>query len=379
MFWYFPGNYSWSSAVNLAMTCGGQLGDLDKWLSPLRDREASEEAWLEAWTDAAKEQERLGSQERANGFEWAAGERFLRACLYHAMGERHVAPGPEKQASYAEVLRCFDSALGCGGLGLERISAPSPDGPLPGYVEEIPGGGTDRHPAIIFVDGFDVLKETLFMLMRGEFARRGIVGVYVDTPGVGEVLRRGGVPSRPDYEVPVGAVVDFLEGHHAVDPERIGVLGISLGGYYAPRAAAYEPRLKCCVAWGGNLDYGELWERRWQARSDAVSVPFFQLPWVTGTDSMEQALARIHAWNLTPVLPDLKAPFLLLHGENDRQVSVEDARRAFDLAGSRDKTLHIFPRGEAGEEHCQTDALNVAQQIIGDWCRDRLSRGTAER
>jgi len=87
-----------------------------------------------------------------------------------------------------------------------------------------------------------VTKEILFGIIRYEFAERGISCLVVDTPGTGEPLRLRGVPSRPDYEVPTRAIVDYLETRSDVDKDRIGLLGISLGGYYAPRGAAFEHR-----------------------------------------------------------------------------------------------------------------------------------------
>jgi dienelactone hydrolase len=372
MFEYFPGNYTWSAGVNLALMCGGELGEIHHSLARLRDAELSGSAWLEAWTDAAELQERRAQEALESGYRLAAGEAFLRACLYHGTGERQAELGPAKAESYAASLRCFASALECGGLGLYPVQADSPDGPLPGYVSSVPGRDSKALPAMIYVGGFDVTKEMLFMMFRGVFERRGIRLVVVDTPGIGEPLRLHGVPSRPDYEVPVSAFVDALQRDPRIDGERIGVMGISLGGYYAPRAAAYEPRLKCCVALGAILDYGATWEKRWREQQAAKSVPWFQLPWVMGTDTMESALERVREFDLTPALADLKTPFLLLHGANDRQIPVVDAERLYELAASEDKTLIVYPKGLPAEEHCQVDDPSPARELIGDWCASRL-------
>jgi dipeptidyl aminopeptidase/acylaminoacyl peptidase len=144
-------------------------------------------------------------------------------------------------------------------------------------------------------------------------------------------------------------------------------MGISLGGYYAPRSAIYEPRIKACVAWGGIWDWGKTWEKRWGTRSKTVSVPWFQLPWVMGTETMEEGLERVKQWTLVDHLPKMTTPFLMLHGENDRQVAVEDARKAFAAAGSRDKELRTFSVETGGAEHCQTDEPDPARRIIADW------------
>jgi transcriptional regulator with XRE-family HTH domain len=109
-------------------------------------------------------------------------------------------------------------------------------------------------------NGFDVTKELLYGFIREEFADRGIACLVIDTPGTGEPLRLSNVPSRPDYEVPTTAIVDYVVTRPDIDPERIGLLGISLGGYYAPRGASFERRIRACAAWGGVWDYGAVWQ-----------------------------------------------------------------------------------------------------------------------
>ncbi|MEV4380961.1 alpha/beta fold hydrolase [Streptosporangium sp. NPDC049644] len=365
MFYYFPDNYMWSSAFNLALMAGGSLGEMNRWLSPLREGEPDGEAWGKAWAGMAEQQEAQAAEDLATGLRRSAGLRYLRASVYHASGERQIPPGPEKSASYRASLDAFEKAIELAPLNVERIEVDSPDGVLPGYL--IPARTAEPAPVVIFYGGFDVTKEILYGFVEEEFVRRGISCLVMDSPGVGEPLRLRGVPSRPDYEVPTGAVIDYLETRADVDASRIGVMGISLGGYYAPRSAAFEPRIKACAAWGGIWDWGATWEKRWATRSKTVSVPWFQLPWVMGTDTMEAGLERVRQWTLVDVLPRLTQPLLIVHGENDRQVAVEDARKAFEAAGSADKTLRIFTVAEGGAEHCQTDEPDPARQLIADW------------
>ncbi|MDA0637743.1 alpha/beta fold hydrolase [Nonomuraea sp. MCN248] len=370
MFYYFPDNYMWSSAFNLALMAGGSLGEMHRWLAPLRDGEPDAEAWGKAWEGMAGQQEEQAARDLQGGLRRSAGLRYLRASIYHASGERQIAPGPEKAAGYQAALAAFNKAVELAPLNVERIEVPSPDGVLPGYL--IPARTAEPAPVVIFYGGFDVTKEILYGFVEEEFVRRGITCLVMDSPGVGEPLRLRNVPSRPDYEVPTGAVIDYLETRADVDADRIGVMGISLGGYYAPRSAAFEPRIKACAAWGGIWDWGATWEKRWATRSKTVSVPWFQLPWVMGTDTMEAGLERVKQWTLVDVLPKLTQPLLIVHGENDRQVAVEDAHKAYEAAGSADKTLRIFTVAEGGAEHCQTDEPDPARQLIADWFGQRL-------
>jgi dipeptidyl aminopeptidase/acylaminoacyl peptidase len=371
VFYYFPNNYMWSSALTLSMMAGGQLNQIDRWLSPLRDGEPDINEWTKAWDSAATQQEEHAADDLRRGFRRSAGERLLRASTYYLTGERQTPLGPAKTNSYQHALHAFTQAVKYLPEQPERVEVPSPDGMLPGWL--IPAtGASGPTPIVIFYNGFDVTKEILYGIIRDQFATRGIACLVIDTPGTGEPLRLRGVPSRPDYEVPTAAIVDYLKTRADVDADRIGLLGISLGGYYAPRGAAFEHRIKACVAWGAIWDYGATWQQRWESRSKTTSVPFWQLPWVMGTDTMEQALERVKQWTLVDAMPQLTQPLLIVHGEHDGAVPLEDAQKAVAAAGSVDKELRIFTIAEGGSEHVAADDPDPARQLITDWFADRL-------
>jgi pimeloyl-ACP methyl ester carboxylesterase len=229
----------------------------------------------------------------------------------------------------------------------------------------------------IFYNGFDVTKELLYAFIRNEFVNRGIACLVIDTPGTGEPLRLRNVPSRPDYEVPTAAIVDYLETRADIDSDRIGIVGISLEGYHAPRSAAFEPRIKACVAWGAIWDYGAAWQRRWETLTKKTSVPFWQLPWVMCTDTMEEALDRVRPFSLAGVLSNLKQPFLVVHGDKDAMIPIEDGQKVVDKAGSLDKQLKIFTAADGGCDHVGADNPDPVRQLIVDWFAQRL--GTVAR
>jgi dipeptidyl aminopeptidase/acylaminoacyl peptidase len=158
-----------------------------------------------------------------------------------------------------------------------------------------------------------------------------------------------------------------------VDPGRIGLLGISLGGYYAPRGAAFEHRITACAAWCGVWDYGRRWQQRWETRSTTTFTPFWQFPWVMGTDTMEAALERVKQWTLADVMPRLTQPLLIVHSEHNTGFPVADAEAAFAAAGSTDKTLRVFTIEEGGSEHVNADDPDPARQLIADWFAQRLA------
>jgi dipeptidyl aminopeptidase/acylaminoacyl peptidase len=372
MFYYFPGNYVWSSAFTLALMAGGQLNQMDRWLAPLRDAglEPDTDAWTKAWDSMGEEQSRHAAQERADGYVYAASARYFRAATYHLTGERQTPPGPAKTRSYIAALEAFAKGVELMAKPIERVEVESPDGILPGYL--IPSDTDGPAPVVIFYSGFDVTKEMLYGFIGDQFSRRGIACLIIDTPGTGEPLRLRNVASRPDYEVPTAAILDYLQTRPDVDPDRIGLLGISLGGYYAPRGAAFEKRIKACVAWGAIWDYGQVWQRRWETNSKTTSVPFWQLPWVMGTDTMQAGLERVKQWTLADVMPHLTQPLLIVHGGHDGAIPVADAEAAFAAAGSKDKTLRIFTVEEGGSEHVNADDPDPARQMIVDWFAQRL-------
>lgn len=365
----------WSSAVNLALMAGGDLGQIHRFLSVIRENPKlnnDTNAWTNAWNAMAEQQKTLAEEDVRRGHTLSASARYLRASIYHLTGERQTPLGPQKLEAYMHGVEAFSRANELSDNPVEKVEIQSPDGILPGYlisprVDHQGRNPSSPAPVVIFYNGFDVTKEILFAIIRHEFSRRCIACLVVDTPGTGEPLRLRGVPSRYDYEVPTAAVVDFIESRADLDKSRIGLLGISLGGYYSMRGAAFEARIKACVAWGAIWDYGTNWQNRWDTATDRTSVPFWQLPWVMGTDNMADALVKVRKWNLADALPHLKQPLLIVHGADDAGIPLEDAYKAFSASATTDKELKIFTTEEGSSEHVGSDDPDPSRQFIADW------------
>jgi dienelactone hydrolase len=226
---------------------------------------------------------------------------------------------------------------------------------------------------VLFIDGFDIYKEIMY-LRRGDQARaRRLSLLIVDTPGVGEALRLRGLPARFDTEVPVAACIDYLETRADVDPGRIGLMGISLGGYYAPRAACFEKRVKCCAAWGAVFDLGTGVRRAAAGPDAALTVPRSQFMWVTGTTTAEDALRVMDDFTLEPVLSRLTIPLLILHGENDRVAPWEQAELTAAAAVNSPR-VDLIPGTAAlgGAGHCSMDSMESGVDILYDWFAEIL-------
>jgi alpha-beta hydrolase superfamily lysophospholipase len=368
---HFPSNPAWSSAADMTLMAGGQIGQIARLTALLDAANGDVYAWNDAWNDLAGEQESFAAGEQQDGYRGAAATRYLRAALYRLTGERLLPVGDLKSQTYSSALQSFERGSELLPTPLQRLDIASPDGILPGYL--IPANTDRPAPVVIVYNGFDITKEFLFGIAGDAFARRGIHCFVVDTPGTGEPLRLRNIRSRHDYEVPTAAIVDALSELPAVDASRIGLLGVSLGGYYAARGAAFEPRIAACAAWGAQWDWGYRWHQRISGSNGQPPASTAALEWVLGASSAEDALRKVSKFSLVDVLPKLIRPFLIVHGEKDTIVPVEDAHKAFDAASSVDKTLHILRAGEGGVEHINADDPDPARQLIADWFADRLA------
>src|SRR4029077_3813021 len=161
---------------------------------------------------------------------------------------------------YRAMLDSFDRGVRLRGDPVLHVEIPYEGTTLPALFHLAPGEG--RKPAMIHFDGFDVTKEWMHLCgIAREFAARGISTLMVDHPGVGSALRLKGMPVNYDSERWATGAIDWLETRDDIDASRVGVVAMSLGGYYAPRAAAFEKRLAACVAWGAR------WEKAgWHGR-----------------------------------------------------------------------------------------------------------------
>lgn len=373
----FPGNYVWNLSVNICIGMGGAMGEMDRANEAVRAiaREGEDkgtEAFFTAWGAMADRLAALGDEAMAAGRRFSACEKYKRATGYYVTAERmqsrNYAP---RQAMYATMLATMDKAIAAG-LSAERVEIAYEGTSYPGLF--VPGQGEGPWPCMVFCNGLDSVKEMIVLCMRDEFAKRGIAMLAIDHPGVGEALRLKGLTAIHDSERWAGAAVDYLETRGDVDAERIGMMGWSLGGYYAPRAACYEKRFKLCVSWGANHNWGELQARRLQREGDRP-VPHYwdHVMWVWGQPDMETFMAHVPRITLNSHLDRMTIPYLITHGANDRQIPIEYAHQSHDQAiNSPDLELKFFTEREGGVEHVSADNMEPSCSYICDWVAERL-------
>jgi alpha-beta hydrolase superfamily lysophospholipase len=376
-FEYFPGQHMWSQGMMFGIemqTWGAAaLGEIDQIGQKLKGHEGNNEKWWQEWTSMAKRIEGFAEREADAGHQLTAGSYYLRAAVYYFCGERFIAPSERKWDTYRSCLRCFAEGIARRYPNIERVEVAYEGTTLPAWFLRADVRGPA--PAVVMFDGLDNAKEMSVLFGGVEIARRGIHTLAIDGPGQGEALRLQGIPSRYDYEVPARAAYEYMAKRAEVDDKRIAVAGFSMGGYYAPRAAAMESRFAACVAWGGHWDYHESWIRRrriMEVGGTKLSAPSFQLPWVLGMPDMDACMKKLENYRLAPVAERIKCPFYCIHGENDNIVPLEFAQKLFDAVGSNDKALKVLTAHDGGSEHCQEDNRQVGVNLVADWLAERL-------
>ena len=376
---HFPGNFMWSNAtlVTKGMAPYGAvaLGEIDEICQRLMSRQDEPHAWWEEWSAMAARLEAVADSAEAEGRRLTAGNYYLRAGMYYFTAERFIPPGPEKLEMGQKAIECCTNGILRRYPNVERVEVPYEDVSLPALFMKAQSASSPA-PTIVLFDGLDNCKEMSVLFAGLEFAARGWNTMSIDGPGQGESLRLRDIRTRYDYEAAGIAAYDYVSARDDVDPERVAVMGYSFGGYYAPRIVAFDDRYAACVAFGAmHWDMPE-WVaeiRDSVARNPKTSATsHFQIPWVFGADDLDEAIEIASRFNLVGVADRIKCPFLVAHGENDRQVPFEDARKLVEVVGSKDKTLLAFSAEDGGAEHVQVDNRQVGVDAIADWLAPRF-------
>jgi len=383
LFEYFP-NYIWNLSVAIAMESGGQIGEIVDMCQPIRDAAASgadagTPQFMAQWAAMGDKLIDLAAEDEAKGRAFSASNKLERAALYLLNAERMQGHGhPGRQATYAKARATFDRSTVLGRINRERVDIPLERGTMPALYTRAPGDGP--HPVVVYCNGLDSCKELLYWSrLPDALARRGVSTLCVDQPGSGEALRLQNLPVDPHSESWASKAVDWLEQQPDVDPRRIGMTGISLGGHFAPRAVAYEPRFASGAVWGANHNWREVQDKRMK-REGENPVPHYwaHVMWAFGADDMDEFLEKSQGMNLNGHMDRIKVPFLVTHGAQDRQISVRYADDLYEqLVNSTRREKVIFTAREGGVEHVGADNMSYGRDCIADWFAETLGGHTA--
>ena len=359
---------------------GGEIDEINRVGLRLRHQVGDDRAWFEEWASEAARLETIGRERAAQGHRISAAAYLFRAAHYYHVGERFVQPKNERsQAAYARGVDAFRTAAGLiRRPRIEHVEVPYEGASLPGIIvhADPAAAAHAKVPVMLFLDGFDVTKEIQYFRGIPDLAARGIACLVLDGPGNGEAIRFRGLTLHHETERHAGAAYDYLARRPEFYPDRIGIMALSLGGYYAPRAASMDRRFACCISWGPEWDYHTKWKQRLERieRGEilSLSVPWEHLLWVFGVKTKEEAFRKLEGFKLDGVIQRMRCPYLLLHGEGDQQAPLEHARKMIAAAGSERKELKIFTREEGGYHHCQVDNTSIGTAYMWDWLEDVL-------
>ncbi len=376
---HFPEDFTRSNAMlvtkGMAPYGAVALGEIDVIGQRLSERPDDKDAWWEEWSTMAAKLEAKAEELVRENRPFTAGNYYIRAGNYYFTADRPVPPGELKFGLYRKALRCFHAGFERRYPEMERVDVAYENASLPAYF--LPAAGRpSRAPTVVLFDGLDNCKEMSVLFAGLEFSKRGFNTLAIDGPGQGEALRLRNIRTRYDYEVAGTAAYDYVAKRTEVDASRIAVMAYSLGGYYAPRIAAFEPRYAACVVFGScawDIRAKQI-ERKQLIENDPrkTSQSSFQFPWVLGVENMEQVIDAVKPFSLASVAHRIACPFLVTHGVNDRLASAEDARLLYEAVGSKNKSIKIFTPEDGGSEHCHVDNRSVGVDYVADWLTEIL-------
>jgi dipeptidyl aminopeptidase/acylaminoacyl peptidase len=282
------------------------------------------EDWCAAWSARAAVHEKLGRDALAEGHNLTAGEHLGRAAVYYHFAKfLFVQDMGQMRAAHMKAVECRRLALPHLRPPGERVEIAFEDGRFAGILRR-PAGAGARAPVVVMIPGLDSAKEELEPYEL-PFLARGMATLLVDGPGQGEAEYR--FPIRSDYEVAATAIVDWIVGRGDLDATRIGLWGVSLGGYYAPRSVAYEKRIRACISLAGPYDWGVLFDALPELTREAFRVR-------SHLRTAEQARRHAHTLTLKDAAKKIECPLFLVAGKQDRLVPWQDAERiAAEVAG----------------------------------------------
>jgi len=314
------------------------------------------EDWCREWCATGDIHYDLAEKAEAKNNRLSAGEAYIAAALCYHFGrfvfqdyhDEYMSASRNAVEAFATGLKLLDPTG-------ERVEIPFEGATMVGTLRR--PLGVKKPALILLLPGLDSTKEEFFH-WENVFLKRGLATFSLDGPGQGECGYNSHI--RTDYEAAVSAALDALTKRSDIDPHRIGLAGVSLGGYYAPRTAAYESRVKAAVGNCGPWNFGECWDI---------------LPGLTraafrhhsGATSEEDAKARAHKLTLDGSAQKIKQPLLIIHGKLDRLIPWEQAHKIVDAVG-KNAELAMFENGN----HVCNNIPYIYRPLTADWLKEKL-------
>lgn len=314
------------------------------------------EDWCQEWVATGDVHHDLAVKAEAKGSTVSAGEAYISAALCYHFGkfvfqdfhDEYMSAANKSVEAFAKGLKLLDPTA-------ERVEIPFDGATMVGTLRR--PAGVKKPPLVLLLPGLDSTKEEFFH-WENVFLKRGLATFSLDGPGQGECGYTSRI--RPDYEAAVSTALDTLTKRTVIDANRIGLAGVSLGGYYAPRAAAFEPRVKAAVGNCGPWNFAECW-------SVLPSLTRAAFQHHSGAKNQEEALANANKLSLDGVAQKIKQPLLVIQGRLDRLIPWEQAVKIVDAVGSNAE-LAMFENGN----HVCNNIPYIYRPLTADWLKERL-------
>lgn len=356
------------------------------------------DSWYREWLALAERVSREAETSTASGHHVSARSGFLRASNYFRAAEFFLHEDPDDPrilSTWRDSRDAFARAVPLLPHPAEAVAIPYEDTMLAGYLYR-PDDDPQPRPLLIFHGGLDSTLEELYPAAAVAAVTRGYHCLTFTGPGQGEAVRVQGLPFRPDWEAVVTPVVDFALTLPGVDPDRLALLGWSLGGLLAARAAAFEPRLAALIAWDGVFDNfaaarpmlppdvaddaDELFARNPRALDDyfeqamaanlGARWAFTHGMWAFGKASPGELIAAGRDYHLRGIAELIRCPTLVCAADADPfwQGQPEQLYAALTCP----KTFICFTAAEGAGHHCHVGAHTLFHQRAFDWLDERV-------
>ena len=379
-------------AIGQAAYGGADIGECLS--TAYRIKEGNFESWYEEWRKTADRVCKIADKCLAGGHNVSAREAYLRASNYYRTAEFYLHGNPNDPRileSWGKSRQCFIKAAKLFSPPFEVVEIPYEGTTLPGYFFRVDDSGTSR-PTLLLQTGFDGTAEELYFSGGAAALRRGYNCLAFEGPGQGRVIREQKIYFRPDWEKVVTPVVNFALTRPEVDPDLTALMGLSFGGYFAPRAAAYEHRIAACIANGGIFDAFEGVVAKFPESPSPDEIKEFLIHDPSAYDNMAREMAKSNSemrwsmhdgmWKFGAAAPSewmLKFADYTMKGISDKitchmlvidseadQSFPGQSKKLYD-ALTYPKEFMLFTAEESAEEHCQIGAAALSHQRIFDW------------
>lgn len=363
---------------------GSSIGEVFYAASRINEKDLS--SWVNEWSALAEHLETGAAAAFAGGRTTTAVESYLRAFTCYRFASVGVLfSDPRCRHLVRRFESCFARAAAL--LKLERVNIPFEGKALPGYFwRSAIAQPREKRPTIIVMGGGESYNEDLYFFGGAEGIQRGYNVLMVDLPGQGATAFDG-LHYRADVEVPIRTAIDWLIDQPEVDPQRIAIYGVSLGGYISLRAAAFDRRIRACAVSTPILDFHRLMVsalpqvlRLNSSLLDAAAQlgRFFdpamvltirRTVWQMGVDRISEALDRVRSWTVDARLID--CPVLCILGEGEDPGFKVETEECYALLKGP-KQLRVYTAAEGADAHCQVNNLRLAHHNVYDWLNEVL-------